>query len=84
MTIEYFLSTQDWRREQPHELIEVDEARRRKKTGAAYFIPGTSGVMCEVPPQPKPQTENIKAAFAIIYGRAFDGTKLGFAVMELV
>lgn len=48
-SVSYFLSTQDWRTDAPEETISIEEARRRKKAGGAYFMPGTSGVMCEVP-----------------------------------
>lgn len=47
--VSYFQSQQDWRIDAPAEIISVDEARLRKKSGRAYYIPGQNGVMCEVP-----------------------------------
>lgn len=45
----YFLSTQDWRKDAPFESISTEEARRRKKSEGAYFVPGQHGVMCQSP-----------------------------------
>jgi hypothetical protein len=48
-TVFYFLSTQDWRTEAPHEYLSVTEARRRKRKEGAYFVPGTNGIMLQSP-----------------------------------
>lgn len=49
LTISYFTPNQEWQHDIPSEIITIEEARARKKSGRAYFVSGTHGVMCEVP-----------------------------------